>query len=220
MFFQVQLWRGLLSPYISAHQLHKAEKYAGIWKKTGLLLVLTFILSSASAYFGIGNEQLSKLIYDTSASEFSTIKALFAVGQVVQAIIVTAMLIFFPALILWIFSDIEYRKLVVMQLYVASIFLIEKVITLPLQFYWGIDHASSPFSLGVIAQYLTDYELVSNFFGEISLFSIWAIILQFKYLRIITTKSARLILLLILSINLFMWIIAALFTYIKFEVLF
>lgn len=220
MFFHVQLWRGLRTPYISSHQLNKAEKYTGIWKKTALLLVVAFLLATISAYFGIGSEQLSKLIYEASTTQFSTIKALFAVGQVVQSIIVTAAIIFLPALIFWIFTDVEYRKLVVMQLFIASIFLIEKMIALPMELYWGLDHASSPFSLGVIAQYLTNYELVSNFFGEISLFTLWAVILQFKYLRVITEKSVKHILILILSINLFMWIFAALFTYIKFEVLF
>lgn len=220
MLFHVQLWRGLRTPYISSHQLNKAEKYSGIWKKTSLLLVVTFVLATISAYFGIGSEQLSKLIYETTDTQLSTIKALFAMGQVLQSVLVTALIIFFPALIFWIFTDVEYRKLVVMQLYAASIFLIEKALILPMKLYWGLDHASSPFSIGVIAQYLTDYELISNFFGAISLFSIWVIILQFKYLRVITEKSAKYILILILSINLFMWVFFALFTFIKFEVLF
>lgn len=220
MFFHVQLWRGLRTPYISSRQLDKAEKYTGIWKKTALLLVLAFVLAVISAYFGIGSEQLSKRIYETTDTQLSTIKALFAMGQVLQSVLVTALIIFFPALIFWIFTDVEYRKLVVMQLYAASIFLIEKALILPMKLYWGLDHASSPFSIGVIAQYLTDYELISNFFGAISLFSIWVIILQFKYLRVITEKSAKYILILILSINLFMWVFFALFTFIKFEVLF
>lgn len=220
MFFQVRMWKGLTQPYVSAHQLDKAEKYEGIWKKTFLLLIISLILSTISAYFGIGSEQLSKLIYETTPTEFATIKTLFAIGQVVQTILVTAIIIFFPSLILWIFMDIPYRKLVVMQLFVASIFLMEKVITLPMQLFLGIDHASSPFSLGIIAQFVTEYELISNFFGEISLFSGWAIILQYQFLRIITNRNPKQILLIILSIQLFMWSIAALFSYIKFEVLF
>lgn len=220
MFFQVRMWKGLTQPYVSAHQLDKAEKYDGIWKKTVLLLIISLILSTISAYFGIGSEQLSKLIYETTPTEFATIKALFAIGQVVQSILVTTIIIFFPALIFWIFADIPYRKLVVMQLYVVSIFLIEKIITLPMQFYLGLDHASSPFSFGIIAQYLTEYELITNFFGEISLFSGWVILLQYKFLRVITDRSPKQILVIILSIQLFIWSVAALFSYIKFEVLF
>lgn len=217
MFYQVQLWKGLASPYVSSHQLNKAEQFRGIWKKTALILFLTFIISAISSYFGVGNEQLSKLIYETSSSEFESIKGLYAIGQVLQSLIVAAILIFFPALVFWVFTDIEYRKLVVIQLFVASIFIVEKVISLPLQFFIGLDLASSPFSLGVIAQYLTDYEIIINFLGEVSLFSIWAMVLQFKFLRVITEKRSSILLILILSINLFLWIFTALFSFIKFE---
>lgn len=220
MYYQVQIWKGLTSPYVSAHQINKAEKLNGIWKWTVQLLLISLILSGISAYLGIGNESLSKLIYDTTSSEFQTIKGLFAIGQVVQSTVTTAILIFLPALIFWIFTDIEYYKLVVVQLFVAGIWLLEKIVFFPLQFYFGLDHASSPFSLGILAQYITDYQLLSHFFGEISLFSIWVMFIQYKYLRVITEKSPRIILLLIVSIQLFFWIFTALFSYIKFEVLF
>lgn len=220
MYYQVQIWKGLTSPYVSAHQINKAEKLNGIWKWTVQLLLISLILSGISAYLGIGNESLSKLIYDTTSSEFQTIKGLFAIGQVVQSTVTTAILIFLPALIFWIFTDIEYYKLVVVQLFVAGIWLLEKIVFFPLQFYFGLDHASSPFSLGILAQYITDYQLLSHFFGEISLFSIWVMFIQYKYLSVITEKSPRIILLLIVSIQLFFWIFTALFSYIKFEVLF
>lgn len=219
MFFQVQLWKGLTASYVSAYQLSKADNYSGIWKRVTLLLFFSLILSGVSAYYGIGNEQLSKLIYDTSSSEFATIKGLFAGGQVIQSILVTALIIFFPALILWIFTDVEYRKLVVIQLFVASIYLLEKAVMLPLQLSFGLDNVSSPFSLGILGQYITDYRFILNFLGEISLFAVWGILIQFKYLRVVSEKTTKQILLLILSIQLFMWLFAALFAYIKFEVI-
>ncbi|RTR32952.1 hypothetical protein EKG37_07775 [Robertmurraya yapensis] len=220
MFFQIRLWKGLTTPYVTAHQLRKAESYNGIWKRTTILLVIALILSSISAYFGIGNEQMSKLIYQSSTSEFESLKGLFALGQVLQYVLVTAILIFLPALIFWIFTDVEYRKLVVIQLYVVTIFLFEKIIAIPMQLFLGLDYASSPFSLGVIGQHLSEHELIQNLFGEISLFSILAILIQFTYLKVVTEKSKRILLLLILSINLLIWIFTALFSFIKFEVLF
>lgn len=220
MFFQVRLWKGLTTPYLTAHQLHKAERITGIWKWLAWLLLFTLILSGTSAYFGIGHEQLSKLIYDTSSSEFATIKGLFALGQVLQSLLVTAVFVFLPALILWIFTDSEYFKLVVIQLFVASIYLLEKIIIFPMELYIGLDHASSPFSLGIMAQYITDYQFISNFLSEISLFSVWSVILQYQYLKVISEKNPKQLLLLIISINLFLWLLAALFSYIKFEVLF
>lgn len=219
MFYQVQLWKGLTTPYVSAHQLNKAESYQGIWRKTTLLLLISIILTTISSYFGIGNEQLSKFIYDTSSTEFEAIKGLFAVGQVVQSTLATILIIILPALILWVFTDTEFHKLIVIQLFVAVILMVEKLIHLPLHLYFGLDFSSSPFSLGVIVQYMTDNELVSSFFGEISLFSVWILLIQYKYLRIITELKPGIILLLIVSINLLIWIFTAFFSFIKFEVL-
>lgn len=220
MFFQVQLWKGLKEPYVTAHQLNKADKIVGLWKWITLLLLFTLVLSGTSAIFGVGNEQLSKLIYDTSHSEFMMIKVVFALGQVLQALIVTAVLIFLPSLVLWIFMDVDYHKLVVIQLYVTTIYLIEKGITFPMQIYFGLDHASLPFSLGIMAQSITDYKFITNFFGEVSLFALWSIILQYRYLKVVSEKNRKQLLFVIISINLFLWIFAALFSYIKFEVLF
>lgn len=220
MFFKVRLWKGLTAPYDSSYQLKRAEQINGLWTRTAFLLLIVLIVSGISAYFGIGNEQLSKLIYDSSSTKFESIKGLYGVGQVLQSVLVTALSVFLPALIFWIFTDVGYLKLVVVQLFVTFIFILEKIITLPFQLAFGIDNASSPFSLGIIAQYITKYELLANFLGAITLFSIWAMVLQFKYLRGITEKSTRVILVLILSINLFLWIFEALFSFIKFEVLF
>lgn len=218
MFYEVRLLRGLFAPYVSAHQLDKAEQFKGIWKKTTFVLLISLFLSGMAAYFGIGNESLSKLIYDASLSEFETMKGLFGIGQVIQGIVATALMIFFPSLLFWVFTDIEYRKLVTIQLFVTMIFMIEKAILIPLQLFLGLDLISSPFALGVMAHYITDAELLIHFFSTVSIFGIWAMFLQFQYLKITTEKSSKYLLLLIISINLFMWIFTALFSYIKFEV--
>jgi hypothetical protein len=148
------------------------------------------------------------------------IKGLFGIGQVLQAMIGTAIILFFPALIFWIFTDIEFKKIVVIQLFVGCISIMEKIILTPFNVIFGLSKASSPFSLGVMAQYITNHEFLIQLFSTISIFSLGALALQFYYLRITTEKSRNLLLLLIISTNLFMWVFTALFSYIKFEVLF
>lgn len=219
MFFQVRPLRGLFSPYVTAHQLNQAEQIRGVWTRTSILLALSLILSVISAYFGVGNESLSRLIYDVSPSEFENMKAVFGIGQVLQGVVITTIFIFFPAFVFWVFTDIEYRKLVVIGLMTAAITLIEKLILIPLQVFWGIDKASSPFGLGVAAQYLTGLEFLIYLLGMVSIFSIWIMVVQYKYLKVITEKSRGLILVITISTNLFIWIFSALFSYIKFEVM-
>lgn len=219
MFFQVRLFRGLFSPYVAAHQLHKAEQIHGIWTRTSMILAISLILAGISAFFGIGNESLSKQIYDVSAAEFENMKALFAVGQVVLSVLITTALIFCTALVFWVFTDIEYSKLVVIGLLTAAISLLEKAILIPFQLFFGLDEASSPFGLGVVAQYVTELEFLIQLLGNISIFSIWMMVLQYLYLKWTTEKKNGVLLLIVLSTNLFIWIFSALFSYIKFEVM-
>lgn len=219
MLFQVRLFRGLFSPYVTAHQLHKAEEIRGIWTRTTIILVISLILAGISAFFGIGNEAVSKQIYDVSSAEFEMMKALFAAGQMIQSLLITTALIFFPALVFWVFTDIEYSKLVVIGLLTAAITLIEKIILIPFQLFFGIEEVSSPFGLGVVTQYITEFEFLNYLLGTVSIFSIWIMVLQYRYLKWTTEKKKGLILLIVLATNLFIWIFSSLFSYIKFEIM-
>lgn len=215
--YQVQLLRSLFQPQIHSYQVKKAERLEGIWVRTTLLLVIAALLSGLSAYYGIGNETLSNKIHDLTPTEFETLKALFAVGQVLKGITLTTLLIFFPALIFWLSTEIEYRKLVIMQLVVATIFLLEKGVSIPFHLYYGLDKDSLPFSFGVMAQYITDYKIIVHFFSSITLFNIWSMVFQYRFLKASSEKNPRLLLAIIISINLLFWIMTALFSYMRLD---
>ncbi len=65
----VRLLWGLKEPNITSQHLIKAEQMAGFWKKGILLLFITLIVSALTAYFGIGNELLSKNLNGLSSTE-------------------------------------------------------------------------------------------------------------------------------------------------------
>lgn len=217
MIYRVQLFRGLKEPYIIGHQLTKAEKIEGTWKYTILLTFASFLIYSIYAYLGIGNEILSIQIYQLSSSEFEVTKLLFACGQVLLGILGTIIFIFFPALIFWLFSDTYFIKLVNIQLIVTTIILIEKAVSIPFYFYLGLDRVSLPFSSGVIAQYITDYRFIILFLAQITFFQIWAIALQYTYVKAIMDRSNKAVLAIIIATNLFIWLMLALYSYMDFE---
>lgn len=218
MHFRVQLLRGLHRPYICSQEMRDAEQIEGFWKRSALLLITSLILFGISAYFGIGNESLSKTIYELSPIEFETIKALFGIGQVIQGVLISIILILLPALYFWVFTNVDYKKLVIMQLFILTIYLIEQAMSIPFHLV-GMDQNSLPFSFGVVAQYLTEHELIINFFSTITLFKIWSMILQVIYIKVLSEKSTMISLFIVIPFNLFIWILIALFSYIRFEVL-
>lgn len=217
MIYRVQLFRGLKEPYIIGHQLTNAEKIEGTWKYTIILTFASFLLYSLSAYLGIGSEMLSKDIYQLTSSEYEATKLLFAVGQVLLGVLGTILFIFFPALVFWLCADTNYIKLVNIQLIITTIILIEKAISIPFHFYLGLDPVSLPYSLGVIAQDLTDNRYLILFFAQISFFQIWVIILQYTYVKSLLDRSKPLVLSIIIATNVFIWLLLALFSYIDFE---
>lgn len=217
MIYRVQLFRGLKEPYIIGHQLTKAEKIEGTWKYTIILTFVSLLIYSISAYLGIGSENLSKQIYELTTSEYEAIKLLFAVGQVIIGVIGTIIFIFFPALVFWLFSDNDYIKLVNIQLIITTVHLLEKAISIPFHYYLGLDQVSLPFSLGVIAQYVTDYRFIILFLAQISIFQIWILILQYTYVKAIMNRNNKIVLSIVLGTNIFIWLVLALYSYVEFE---
>lgn len=217
MIYRVQLFRGLKDPYIIGHQLTKAEKIEGTWKYTIILTFASFLLYSISAYLGIGSDILSKQIYQLTSADFEATKLLFAIGQVLAGVLGTILFIFFPALVFWLFSDTYYMKLVNIQLIITTIILLEKAISIPFQYYLGLDPMSLPYSLGVIAQYFTDYRYIILVLAQITFFQIWVIVLQYTYVKAVMDRSKSVVLAIVISTNVCIWLVLALFSYIDFE---
>lgn len=217
MIYRVQLFRGLKDPYIIGHQLSKAEKMEGTWKYTIILTFASFLIYSISAYLGIGSEQLSNQIYQLTSSEFEATKLLFAIGQVLIGVLGTILYIFFPALVFWVCSDTYFIKLVNIQLFITSIILLEKAISISFHYYLGVDPVSLPYSLGVIAQYLTDYRYITLFFAQVTMFQIWAIVLQYTYVKAIMDRNNKVVLAIVIGTNIFIWLVLALYSYIDLE---
>jgi hypothetical protein len=217
MIYRVQLFRGLKDPYIIGYQLTKAEKMEGTWKYTIILTFASFLIYSISAYLGLGSEQLSNQIDQLTSSEFEATKLLFALGQVLIGVLGTVLFIFFPALVFWLFSDTYFIKLVNIQLFITTIILLEKAIGIPFHYYLGLDPVSLPYSMGVIAQYLTDYRYITLFLAQITLFQIWAIVLQFTYVKAIIDRNNKVVLAIVIGTNIFIWLVLALYSYIDFE---
>jgi hypothetical protein len=215
--YHVRLLRGLKEPYKTSQQLIKAEQMAGFWKKGILLLFITLIVSALTAYFGIGNELLSKNLNGLSSTEFETIKSLFAAGQVSWSLLAAIIIITVPSLFFWTVSDIEWKKYIVVQYLVVTILLIEKGLLIPFAIFMGLPEVSNPFSLGIIGQYLTSNDIILQFLTQLSIFKIWAVVLQYKYVKVLSKKSALQTALIVIGFNLILMIVHGLITMMDLE---
>lgn len=219
MLYHTQILKGIFRPQFTLYQLQKAETTTGIGRRITLLYFLSLLLFAASTYFGIGTETFSGFITERTEDEFEASKIFLLGGKLVFSLLQTSFYLWFLALIFWLFLDIPYSKGIIVQLFILTIHLIEKLITYPILILLNLNQSSNPFSLGVISQYLIKNEYWIHFFGSITLFQVLAITMLFYYLSKLTEKKNIQTLIIVISVYLLIWLFQAFVMYIEVPIL-
>lgn len=217
MMSRTQLLRGLWEPAIHSYQLKSTETIPGLWRRLVLIAFISALLFGVSAYFGIGSEYISKKMTDLSNEEYEMHKAFYVVGQMLWGIVYATCILFIPAILFWTLTDLEMYKLITIQFMVLAILLMEKIVMIPINLAGGLAGISSPFSLGVMGQYLTGNDIVLYFLAAITLFKIWTVFIQYKYLSVLSDRGPKLLLAAVIAMNLSFWFMSALLSYIQLE---
>lgn len=215
MTFRVNPLKGIYKKENYCHQLGEAEALHGYRRTIVLLLLLSACIYAVSAAFGMGTELLSKEMTSISGGELEAKKQLFLLGRVVLGLLVAIFFLFGSALYFWSFLNLPYQQLVIIQLSVFSVFLLEKLIQIPLFLMMDINAISNPLSLGIVAQYVTDKELIIQFFSKITIFQIWMMTLLCYYLQRLSEQRNKVIVILVVGFFLFYWIFSSLLSFVK-----
>lgn len=219
MFNEVKLFKGLVHPSTYFYQLRESEILRNYYKKLILLFFISMLVFGLNGSFGWGTIPLSKEFIELSPVDIEIHKFYFVLGRLLLGILYAAFILFIPALLFWTLSDAEFKKLVVLQGITLIILLIEKLTYLPLLTFLSINWYSSPFALGAISQTLSNSEWLKYFLGSISLFKVWAMVMQYMGLKWLSDKSRITVILWVLFINLLFWSITAFLAYIDFSIL-
>lgn len=195
------------------HRIHKAKKIYNIWKLSAILALFSVAIYAWMASLGMGTDLLSKGAVGLTELQYEQSKLGFVLGRIGYAILMTSFVLFVPALIFHLLTDIPYQKLVIMQQIVLFMMLIERVIWIPLFVNFGLDWYVTPLSFGVIVSYLTEAGWPVYFFGAISLFQLWIIWFQIKYLSYLSTIKKHWIWINVISLHLFYWFLVAFLAY-------
>ncbi|WP_102273762.1 hypothetical protein [Cytobacillus massiliigabonensis] len=217
MIYRIRFLKDIRYPQTFFYQLKNAEIHNGFWSRFSLLALVSIAISFIYAYYGIGTEAISKEIYQLSGSEFEMKKAIFAAGKLLFGLVYPFLIVFLPSLFFWSVTDGSFKKIAIIQVFVLLIVLIEKALFIPFAISLGIHPESSPFTLGVIMQYITNADILIYFFGMISIFKVLAMVLQYFGLKELTSKEPIFIFWMVMAINGFFWLVSALLSYIKIE---
>ncbi|MFP7492561.1 hypothetical protein SFC66_02150 [Terribacillus saccharophilus] len=185
MTYHTNPFRLLISPKETLFKLREAERLRSHWLWTVLLLVAFCLVYAALGWAGAGTETLNQLRTNYTGSEYESAKFSFIIGRLVFGLVLGLLLIFVVSLVFYLFYEIPYQKLVIIQLSVGVIFLLEALTWLVLLLAAGLEWNRSPFSLGVLADLFTDRPWVISLFGAISLFQLFILYFQSRCLRVL-----------------------------------
>ena len=189
MTFLIQPLKGIFKPLNYSYQLRDAEGFKGYKRYIVVFFFLSIIVFLCGAVLGIGSSSLSKELSKVSGAEFETKKQLLLIGRILLGVTITAIVLFASSLFYWSIFDISYRKLVIIQMTIFCIYLLEKIVQIPLFVLLDIHTTSNVFSLGIIAQYLTQKEWVIHLLSQITVFQVCMIFLTYYYIAFLTDRK-------------------------------
>ncbi|GAE92427.1 hypothetical protein JCM21714_1426 [Gracilibacillus boraciitolerans JCM 21714] len=197
-------------------QLYRIERKDVIerqWKIQLLLVIMTVLIYVLMSVLGMGSHFHSHHITDLSMSQYTIEQLWFINGRMVYALIIALGILFIITYYFHLLTEIPYRKLMVMQQVVLVAMLCERLLWIPAFVFLGLDWNVSPLSFGIIASYFTDRPWIINFFGSITIFQLWIIFFQVKYMKKLSILKTYKIWLIVLNLYIFLDVMAAFITY-------
>lgn len=209
MIYHVNVFQFLMSGKDHILRIREAEDIKGLWKTSIILVLVSMFIYGWMACLGMGTDHLSSQATSLSATEYEQSKFWFLVGRVCFGGMFALFMLWVVPYILYGLTFIPFKKLVVLEQLVLTILLFERIIWMPLFVLAGLDWTVSPFSFGIIASYITDIPWIIAFFGAISLFQLWVMWIQVKFIRSLSMMKIRWIWLSIILLHIFYWLVAA-----------
>lgn len=209
---RVSLLRGITKPKEEFEGWREAEKIEGLGWRLVVLSIVSAIVAGLVAYFG--TEVLHILQKTPSHMQVpGTAKGIvqgMAVGGAAFGGLVTPVIIMLVmALIFFIFfSDIGYKKLFAIELYLQLIGLIGAIVSGILMAVFQMT-TKSFLNLGAITQLLTSNAFINGFCGGISIFLIWKLYVQINAYRYASAKSTSTVTWTLIILNIVFLLIAA-----------
>ncbi|WP_245711647.1 hypothetical protein [Gracilibacillus ureilyticus] len=172
----------IISPDDQLERVKHAEHAENLWKTATLLIIASFLVYGWMASIGMGSHLISISITDMPNLAYNADKFWFVIGRAIFGLLFALIILFLISYYFYLLTELPFRKILLMQQVVFFVMLIERIIWIPLYTYGGLDWYVSPLSFGIIASYFTDKLWIETFFGSISLFQLWIIFFQAKFI--------------------------------------
>ncbi|WP_087975099.1 hypothetical protein [Oceanobacillus rekensis] len=213
MTYRVHLFKLLFSMEDDLFRIRKAERIQNLWKVNILLVLSAIAVYLWMAFLGLGSEGISSVAVSLTQPAYETSKLWFIIGRLIYAMLFASFILFIPSFLFYLLTGISYKKLIIMQQVVLAVLLLERILWIPLIIFAGLNWQVSPLSFGIIASYITEIPWIIYFFGAVTLFQLWSIWFQVKFISTFTEMKKQFIWLNVILLHFLGWCLVALAAY-------
>ncbi len=181
MFYHYKFWHSLTHP-VTFTQAVEGGEIRGYKKRSLTVFMLFILLFAVREFWGMGTDSLTTLFAMNNQDEYYTARLLSMVGAVAWGILYYCFQYYGVTYMLYLLTDIPYKWIQKVQLYVMVFLLIEKAILFAVFYGVGYSTTFSFFSLAPIAQQFMDTDVVLFAINQLTVVTVLTIIVQFTFL--------------------------------------
>lgn len=209
MIYKYKFWHSLFNPSQFSHALDEQYELKGYRLRFWIIFIVTVALFLGRDLWGMGTENLTSLYASNLNDEFIFSRILSAIGATCWGILFFLFQYFGVSLILSILTDISFRAISKVQLFVIAILFVEKLVLWIIFAIAGFTTELSLFSFApIIATFIED-NFVIYLIDYLSAATIISIALQYIFLSKWEVESKFILLIKIIVLQLFFAIIIA-----------
>jgi len=160
----------------------EAGEIRGYKKRAITVFILFMLLFAIREFWGMGTESLTSLFAMNQQDEYYTARLLSMVGAIVWGIIYYCFHYYGVTYILYLLTDIPYKWIQKVQLYVMAFLLIEKTILFAVFYAVGYSTTFSFLSLAPAVQQVLDKDVVLFIINQLTVTTVLTIIVHFTFL--------------------------------------
>jgi hypothetical protein len=207
-----QTVRGFFQPISYINKLSAQEDLSvkPLVGKVSILLSLSVLLSILYGMLGYRSEEIARVLGQHPDSYIEALQLLHATGIVFKSLVYPLFYFFLSTLAAYLFfKDISLKVLLFIHHYFIAFIVVHQAVHVILYYLFGIPTISSPFSLGIMVQILTDSPFLINLSSYFNLFYVTGMIFIMVLMKQQTSIRPLLAVLYIMGIHLFIALLGA-----------
>ncbi|CEA01960.1 hypothetical protein BN1050_01085 [Metalysinibacillus saudimassiliensis] len=191
MFYDYAFFKSLFNPSSLTTALAREAEIRGYKRRVAFVVFFTLLIFALQNIWGMGTAGLSHLFATNEANTYFVARMISFAITIVWAILFFVFHYYLIAFVLATFNELPKQWVRKVQLFVVAIFMTEKAILLAVFYSVGFTTNLNFFSLAPLVAKVTSEPIILFTLNQLSVFSVLAIIVQYKFLKRWMEQSAH-----------------------------